>query len=116
MNAAVTATNRLRYPAWLLAGLLALVTVSVYWPALSHDFVNYDDPLYVASNVHVQTGLTWENLKWAFCHPVVGNWHPLTMLSHMLDCQVYGSNPWGHHLTISCSGVQASSLSIGSTR
>ncbi len=99
MNAAVTATNRLRYPAWLLAGLLALVTVSVYWPALSHDFVNYDDPLYVASNAHVQTGLTWENLKWAFCHPVVGNWHPLTMLSHMLDCQVYGSNPWGHHLT-----------------
>jgi Flp pilus assembly protein TadD len=99
MKAATTVMKRARYPAWLLAVLLALVTIAVYWPALSHDFVNYDDPSYVTSNVHVQTGLTWDNLRWAFCHPVVGNWHPLTMLSLMFDCQVYGLKPWGHHLT-----------------
>ncbi|MGB7769521.1 MAG: tetratricopeptide repeat protein [Verrucomicrobiia bacterium] len=91
--------NRPRYPVWVLALVLGLVTVSVYWPATSHDFINYDDPFYVTSNVHVQTGLTWDNIKWAFCNPVVGNWHPLTMLSHILDGQIYGLKPWGHHLT-----------------
>ena len=91
--------NRSRYPVWLLAVLLMLGTLSAYWPATSHDFVNYDDPDFVTSNVHIQRGLTWDNVKWAFCNPVVGNWHPLTMLSHMLDCQMYGLNPWGHHLT-----------------
>ncbi|MGP8022369.1 MAG: tetratricopeptide repeat protein [Limisphaerales bacterium] len=92
-------TTRPHFPVWWSAGLLALVTIAVYWPDTNHDFVNYDDPHYVTSNVHVQSGLTWANLKWAFGHPVVGNWHPLTMLSHMLDCQIYGLNPWGHHLT-----------------
>jgi len=91
--------NPPRYPVWLPAALLLLVTIFVYWPATSHNFVNYDDPYYVTSNVHVQTGLTWDNIRWAFCHPVVGNWLPLTMLSHMLDCQLYGLRPWGHHLT-----------------
>ena len=43
--------------------------------------------------------LTWENLKWSFCHFLSGNWHPLTVWSHILDCQLYGLNPWGHHLT-----------------
>ena len=93
------AANWPGYAAALLAGLLVLVTTAAYWPATSHDFVNYDDPLYVTSNVHVQTGLTGHNVQWAFCHPVVGNWHPVTMLSHMLDCQIYGLKPWGHHLT-----------------
>ncbi len=73
--------------------------MAAYWPATRNGFINYDDPLYVTSNVHVQSGLTWHNLQWAFGHPVVGNWHPVTMLSHMLDCQVYGLKPWGHHLT-----------------
>jgi protein O-mannosyl-transferase len=91
--------NRLHYPVWWLAGLLALVTIAAYWPATSHDFVNYDDPHYVTSNIHVQSGLTRDSIKWAFSNPVVGNWHPLTMLSHMLDCQIYGLHPWGHHLT-----------------
>jgi tetratricopeptide (TPR) repeat protein len=79
--------------------LLGLVTLALYWPATHHDFVNYDDDVYVTANVHVQAGLTWENLKWAFVNPVNANWHPLTVLSHMLDCQLYGLNPWGHHLT-----------------
>jgi tetratricopeptide (TPR) repeat protein len=88
-----------RFPAWLPALLLALATVVLYWPATRHDFINYDDDLYVTANVHVPNGLTLENLKWAFSHPVAGNWHPLTVLSHMLDCQLFGLKPWGHHLT-----------------
>ena len=82
-----------------MAALLGLVTMALYWPATRYDFVNYDDDLYVTANLHVQSGLTWENVKWAFFNPVVGNWHPLTMLSHMLDCQLFGLKPWGHHLT-----------------
>jgi hypothetical protein len=82
-----------------MAVLLALVTVALYWPATRHDFINYDDSLLVTANVHVQAGLSWENLKWALTTPVNVNWHPVTMLSHMLDCQMYGLNPCGHHLT-----------------
>jgi Flp pilus assembly protein TadD len=87
-----------RFPMWLPAVLLALVTIALYWPALSHDFVNYDDDVYVTENLHVQAGLSWENLKWAFCNPVCVNWHPLTVLSHMMDCQLFGLKPWGPHL------------------
>jgi tetratricopeptide (TPR) repeat protein len=89
----------LQFPPWLLAVLLALLTIALYWPAMHHDFVNYDDDVYVTSNVQVQKGLTLENVRWAFINPVDGNWHPVTMLSHELDCQLYGLKPWGHHLT-----------------
>ena len=90
---------RPRFPVWLMAVLLVLVTIALYWPATRSDFVNYDDPVYVTANPHVQGGLTWEGVKWAFGNPVSRNWHPLTVLSHMLDCQLFGLNPWGHHLT-----------------
>jgi tetratricopeptide (TPR) repeat protein len=90
---------RSHFPAWLVAVLLALVTIALYWPALRHDFVNYDDRVYVTENVHVQNGLTWESIKWALLNPVSSNWHPLTVLSHMLDCQLFGLKPGGHHLT-----------------
>jgi len=90
---------RSRFPRWLVAAVLALVTLTLYWQATHHDFINYDDDEYVTSNIHVQNGLTVENITWAFLHPVSANWHPVTMLSHMLDCQVYGLKPWGHHLT-----------------
>ena len=82
-----------------MAVFLALVTVAIYWPAMSHDFVNYDDNIYVTANLHVQGGLRWENVKWALFNPVSSNWHPLTVWSHMADCQFYGLKPWGHHLT-----------------
>ena len=98
-RAATTATARPRFPVWLMAALLALVTIALYWPVTGHDFVNYDDDVHVTSNVHVQKGLTLESIKWAFFNPVNCNWHPLTMWSHMLDCQLFGLNPWGHHLT-----------------
>jgi Tfp pilus assembly protein PilF len=83
----------------LICALLSAMTLIAYWPAMRHDFVNYDDDYYVTLNVHVQNGLTLESLKWAFFNPVGANWHPLTLLSHMLDCQLFGLKPWGHHLT-----------------
>jgi tetratricopeptide (TPR) repeat protein len=88
-----------RFPVWLMAALLVLVTIGLYWPATRCDFVNYDDDLVVTSNVHVQNGLTLKNVKWAFFNPVNSIWNPLTVLSHMLDCQLFGLKPWGHHLT-----------------
>jgi Tfp pilus assembly protein PilF len=89
----------LRLPRWLLVVVLALATVGVYWPATECRFINYDDSIYVTGNFHVQKGLTLENIEWAFSSSVAGNWHPVTILSHMLDFQMYGLNPWGHHLT-----------------
>jgi tetratricopeptide (TPR) repeat protein len=84
---------------WLTGGLLVLVTVAGYWPAMQCDFVNYDDGLYVTSNAHIQAGLTWASIRWACFSPVCCTWHPLTLLSHMLNCQMFGLKPWWHHLT-----------------
>jgi protein O-mannosyl-transferase len=75
-----------------------MATLILYWPALSNGFVDYDDDIYVTANAQVQSGLTAENFKWAFTHSVAGNWHPITMLSHMLVCQFCGLRPFGHHL------------------
>ena len=75
-----------------------LVTLALYLPALHHGFVEYDDQQYVTENPRVQAGLTWTGLVWAFGFHA-GNWHPLAWLSHMLDCQFYGANAGGHHLT-----------------
>jgi len=61
-----------------------------YWPVTGHGFLDYDDHLYVTHNTQVQGGLSIAAVVWAFKTPVVGNWHPLTMLSHMLDCQLAG--------------------------
>ncbi len=78
---------------------LVIVTLAVYWQVGNHSFVNYDDNLYVYENPYVQAGLTIENIMWAFIATYAKNWHPLTWLSHMLDCQLYGINPGWHHLT-----------------
>ena len=96
-----TATPKMgqSFPVWLMAVLLALVTMALYWPATGYDFVNFDDPDYVTANPHVQGGLTWENLGWALTTLHFGLWHPLTWVSHMLDCQWFGLRPGWHHLT-----------------
>ncbi len=78
-------------------GLFAL-TFWTFYPAVQNGFVGYDDPELVTENTHVQAGITWENLKWAFYAHTAANWHPMTLLSHMLDCQLFGLAPWGHHL------------------
>jgi tetratricopeptide (TPR) repeat protein len=82
----------------LICLALGLVTLALYLPSLRHDFLAYDDQQYVTENPHVQAGLTGHGLVWAFGYHA-GNWHPLTWLSHMLDCQLYGLKPAGHHLT-----------------
>ena len=78
---------------------LAAVTLAVYAPALRCQFLTFDDQGYVTENHHVRAGLTPSSVAWAFRAVTVANWQPLTLLSHMLDCQIYGLRPWGHHLT-----------------
>ena len=78
---------------------LAATTLAVYWPVTGHEFVNYDDTDYVTANSYVQAGLSAKGFAWAWHSEVSRNWHPVTMLSHMLDCQLYGLKPAGHHLT-----------------
>jgi hypothetical protein len=80
-------------PVWLTALSLAMVTVAVYWPVTGHDFINLDDGLYVCGNAHVQSGLNWRSITWAFCNLKAGFWHPLTWLSILADCQLYGLRP-----------------------
>ena len=82
----------------LICTLLGAITLAAYWPVLDNGFINLDDYGYVSKNPHVQTGLTWENVKWAFEAGYAGNWHPLTWLSHMLDVQLFSLNPRWHHL------------------
>lgn len=77
---------------------LAVGTVLLFSRTLGFGFVNYDDPTYVTANPHVQGGLTWAGLRWAFAGRS-DYWHPLTWMAHMLDWQLYGSAAWGHHLS-----------------
>lgn len=79
--------------------LLVALALLPYLQTLRHDFVNYDDNLYVSENPHVQQGLTIDSIAWAFTNAKGGNWHPLTWLSHMADVSVWGSKPGGHHFT-----------------
>jgi tetratricopeptide (TPR) repeat protein len=88
-----------RPPAWLIAVSLALVTLVLYWPATRYDFVDYDDNMYVLENPHVSSGLTPGNALWSFKTGYAANWHPVTWLSHMLDDQLFGLKPGGHHFT-----------------
>ncbi len=92
-------TSPRRRRAFLAAVVLAALTLAVFWPATGNDFVNYDDRQYVTENPQVNRGLTREGAGWAFTS--VGyayNWHPLTWLSHMLDVELFGLRPAGHHL------------------
>ena len=86
-----------RKVASICLGLVVLV-VWAFWPSVSNDFVNLDDPLYVCENVHVLSGLTWQGIGWAFSSLDGGFWHPLTWLSLMMDCQTFGLRAVGHHL------------------
>lgn len=74
------------------------MTWAVFGQTVGHQFINYDDPLYVTENTHIKTGLSWRNVAWAFTHVHSQNWHPLTSISHMLDCQLFGLQPWWPHL------------------
>jgi hypothetical protein len=83
----------------ILGAALALLTLAVWLPALRNGFVNLDDGFYVYGNPHVRPGITRAGLAWALTANVASNWHPLTLLSHMLDCRLFGLEPAGHHAT-----------------
>ncbi|MFZ0480876.1 MAG: tetratricopeptide repeat protein [Terriglobales bacterium] len=78
--------------------LLAGATIALYSPVVKNSFVALDDSDYITANPHVQSGLKWSTVKWAFTSTQSANWHPLTWLSHALDCQLFGVKPAGHHL------------------
>jgi tetratricopeptide (TPR) repeat protein len=78
---------------------LVAITWLVFGQTLGHQFVNFDDEIYVYENSAVAAGLSLHGIVWAFTHTVCYNWHPLTIISHMLDCQCYGLKPAGHHFT-----------------
>ncbi len=82
----------------LLALLLVALSLAAYYPVRHLPFINYDDNLYVTENVNVQSGLDWELVHWAFTTFDTSNWHPLTWLSHALDCRLFGLDPAGPHL------------------
>jgi len=77
--------------------LLMLVTLLAYLPATYNDFINFDDDDYVTENPMVQKGLTWTGIQWAFTTFHAANWHPITWVSHMADCELFHLNPGGHH-------------------
>src|SRR6266403_1065564 len=78
---------------------LMAITWLVFGETLRHEPINFDDPGYVFRNPQITTGLTSTGILWAFTHLCMQNWHPLTWISHMLDCQLFGLNAGGHHLT-----------------
>jgi len=95
-----------RRPDWrghaklIVSVLIVLVTVAAFWQVKDHDFLNYDDPPYITENPFVQSGLNLRSITWAFTNTaIVGYWHPLTWLSHMLDCQLFGLDPRWHHFS-----------------
>ena len=94
-----TGLLRRRTTSFLIPCLLILLTLVAYWQVRHNEFIRLDDNLYVTDNVHVQRGLTWKNVGWSFRTTEAGNWHPLTWLSHMLDYELCGLNPAGHHMT-----------------
>ena len=82
----------------ILSLLLVLATLALYNPVTRAPFLNLDDDLYVTENPDIRAGLTWHSVAWAFRTTTNTNWHPITWLSHELDCQVFGLNPAGPHM------------------
>ena len=82
----------------ILALGIALLALALFWPATGFGFIEYDDPLYVRDNVHVATGLSPANLRWAFTNAEQQWWVPLVWLSFMLDTELFGPAPFGYHL------------------
>ena len=82
----------------LIGIALMLSVLTVFARVAGYDFITFDDGAYITNNAHVKDGPTLENIRWAFTSMEVSNWHPLTWISHMVDCHLFGLNPAGHHL------------------
>lgn len=89
-------SHKHRYAA--LVFVLILVCIA-YFQITSHDFISYDDADYITDNAYVRKGLTYDSVQWAFTSLDISYWHPMTWISHMIDYEIYGDNPLGHHLT-----------------
>jgi len=87
-----------RLKALLICVALIVVCFIGYRQLRGNDFVGWDDDEYITENQHVRSGITPENIKWAFSTTEISYWHPLTWLSHMLDCELFGLNSGPHHL------------------
>ena len=93
-----------RYRPFLISSFLTLMTLAVYWQVINSDFINLDDPSLVYNNPYVKKGVTWEGLRWASSadldsdSPHSDFWIPATLLSHLITSQIFGMEPWGHHL------------------
>ena len=97
-SALVAWFDRARGVRIVLAALLGCATLLLYIPVRHHAFLAFDDSVYVTRNIHVSTGLNLDNIRWAFTGFHESNWHPLTWLSHMADCQVFGLSSGPPHL------------------
>jgi Flp pilus assembly protein TadD len=86
-------------PIFLICAVICITVLATYGQVKHHEFVTFDDGRYVTENQNVQAGLTFEGIRWAFGFSDIAYWHPLTWLSHMLDCQLYGLRPGMHHIT-----------------
>ena len=93
-----TPASQTKHLGWLLL-LLAAMTLALFWPATGYDFVKLDDDQYICLNPHVLTGLTLENIRWAFTSIYQNWWLPLLWLSFMADTQLFWPGPFGYHLT-----------------
>jgi len=94
---------------WIYA-FLTVAVFAAYGQVLRFGFVNYDDPVYIAGNPYVRDGIAWSGVVWAFTHSFAGNWYPLTWISHMLDCQLFGLDAGAHHFTNLAIHAAAASL------
>jgi Flp pilus assembly protein TadD len=82
---------------WLLSAALVVAVMAIYWQTTGFEFVNLDDGLYVVDNPRVNSGLSAENVRWAFTTGHAANWHPITWISHQLDVSLFGMDAGAHH-------------------
>ncbi|MGA2092580.1 MAG: tetratricopeptide repeat protein [Sedimentisphaerales bacterium] len=87
-----------KYLILIVCAALAIVTLAVYWSVGNYEFIDFDDDAYVFKNSTVQSGLSLQNIKWAFTTVHCSYWHPLTWFSLMLDCQLFGVKAGPMHL------------------
>src|SRR5215472_11342312 len=83
---------------FLIAAGLGVVTLAIYAQVMGHQFISLDDPTYIQENPMVNRGVTTAGFAWAFTTFYAANWHPLTWISHMIDCQLFGTNAGSHLL------------------
>src|SRR5260370_34717372 len=95
----IETTPRSRLAHFAVCGAVVVLIWIVFGQTLSYDFVNYDDKTYVYGNSLISAGLSWHGFARAFVDTQTNNWHPLTLVSHMIDCQLYDLKAGGHHFT-----------------